>query len=77
MNLNLSKKQQAQSKATSALSLFTSAVNKLKESIEISENLIAENSGKIKLLNEENVIMEELSQKNKKVIENISSLITG
>lgn len=77
MNLNLSKKQQAQSKATSALSLFTSAINKLKESIEISENLTAENSDKMKLLSEENIVMGELSQKNRKVIENISSLITG
>ncbi|MDA3855237.1 MAG: hypothetical protein PF569_03190 [Candidatus Woesearchaeota archaeon] len=71
------KRQQAESKATSALSLFMNAISKLEKSVDISESLVIENSDKIDTLLEENTTMKDLSEKNKRIIDNISSLIKG
>jgi hypothetical protein len=75
MNLTTSKKQTIESKATSALTMFVTAINRLKESIQLSESLIEENKNKINNLINENTEVENLSVKNQKIINNLANLI--
>lgn len=75
MILNSTKRQIAENSAKSAISLFTTALDKLKSSNSVAEALVTENTEKMKILSEENDEMQKLTQQNQVIVENLSKLL--